>query len=149
MVKPLYNIHIDNKKVSMNFIVQSRSKKTKKFFEAILPSMIRQLNLDNSRKCLIVKTDRIDSQGVTLPFEEIDTYLVVVNSTKRLTDMGITLAHEMVHVRQMAKGKFKSLPNGNTWNGKLYTKKTKYLDQPWEQDAFAKQELVFRRAIND
>jgi hypothetical protein len=55
----------------------------------------------------------------------------------------------MVHVRQMAKGKFKSLPNGNTWNGKLYTKKTKYLDQPWEQDAFAKQELVFRRAIND
>jgi Zn-dependent peptidase ImmA (M78 family) len=133
----------------MNFIVQSRSKRTKKFFEAILPSMIRQLNLTNSRKCLIVKTDRIDSQGVTLPFYDIDTYLVVVNSTKRLTDMGITLAHEMVHVRQMAKGKLKSVPKGNTWNGKLYTKKTEYLDQPWEQDAFAKQELVFRRAIND
>jgi hypothetical protein len=133
----------------MNFIVQSRSKRTKKFFEAILPSMIRQLNLTNSRKCLIVKTDRIDSQGVTLPFYDIDTYLVVVNSTKRLTDMGITLAHEMVHVRQMAKGKLKSVAKGNTWNGKLYTKKTEYLDQPWEQDAFAKQELIFRRAIND
>ena len=133
----------------MNFIVQSRSKRTKKFFEAILPSMIRQLNLTNSRKCLIVKTDRIDSQGVTLPFYDIDTYLVVVNSTKRLTDMGITLAHEMVHVRQMAKGKLKSVAKGNTWNGKLYTKKTEYLDQPWEQDAFSKQELIFRRAIND
>ena len=133
----------------MNFIVQSRSKRTKKFFEAILPSMIRQLNLTNSRKCLIVKTDRIDSQGVTLPFYDIDTYLVVVNSTKRLTDMGITLAHEMVHVRQMAKGKLKSVAKGNTWNGKLYTKKTEYLDQPWEQDAFAKQEIIFRRAIND
>ena len=135
----------------MNFIVQSRSKRTKKFFEAILPSMIRQLNLTNSRKCLIVKTDRIDSQGVTLPFDEIDTYLVVVNSTKRLTDMGITLAHEMVHVRQMAKGTLKSVAKGySTWNGKLYnSKKIKYLDQPWEQDAFAKQELIFRRAIND
>ena len=133
----------------MNFIVQSRSKRTKKFFEAILPSMIDQLNLTNSRKCLIVKTDRIDSQGVTLPFYDIDTYLVVVNSTKRLTDMGITLAHEMVHVRQMAKGKLKSVAKGNTWNGKLYTKKTEYLDQPWEQDAFAKQEIIFRRAIND
>lgn len=133
----------------MNFIVQSRSKRTKKFFEAILPSMIRQLNLTNSRKCLIVKTDRIDSQGVTLPFYDIDTYLVVVNSTRRLTDMGITLAHEMVHVRQMAKGKLKSVAKGNTWNGKLYTKKTEYLDQPWEQDAFSKQELIFRRAIND
>jgi hypothetical protein len=133
----------------MNFIVQSRSKKTKKFFEAILPSMISQLNLTNSRKYLIVKTDRIDSQGVTLPFYDIDTYLVVINSTKRITDMGITLAHEMVHVRQMAKGKLKSVAKGNTWNGKLYTKKTEYLDQPWEQDAFAKQELIFRRAIND
>jgi hypothetical protein len=133
----------------MNFIVQSRSKKTKKFFEAILPSMISQLNLTNSRKYLIVKTDKIDSQGVTLPFYDIDTYLVVINSTKRITDMGITLAHEMVHVRQMAKGKLKSVAKGNTWNGKLYTKKTEYLDQPWEQDAFAKQELIFRRAIND
>jgi hypothetical protein len=133
----------------MNFIVQSRSKKTKKFFEAILPSMISQLNLTNSRKYLIVKTDRIDSQGVTLPFYDINTYLVVVNSTNRITDMGITLAHEMVHVRQMAKGKLKSVAKGNVWNGKLYTKKTEYLDQPWEQDAFAKQELIFRRAIND
>ena len=133
----------------MNFIVQSRSKKTKKFFEAILPSMISQLNLTNSRKYLIVKTDKIDSQGVTLPFYDIDTYLVVINSTKRITDMGITLAHEMVHVRQMAKGTLKSVAKGNIWNGKLYTKKTEYLDQPWEQDAFAKQELIFRRAIND
>ena len=132
----------------MKFIVQSRSKRTKKFFEAILPSMIDQLNLKNSRKCLIVKTDKIDSQGVTLPFYDIDTYLVVVNSTKRITDMGITLAHEMVHVRQMAKGKLKSVAKGNVWNGKLYTKKTKYLDQPWEQDAFARQELIFRRAID-
>ena len=65
--------------------------------------------------------------------------------------MGITLAHEMVHVRQMAKGTLKSVAKGySTWNGKLYnSKKTKYLDQPWEQDAFAKQELIFRRAIND
>jgi len=133
----------------MNFIVQSRSKKTKKFFEAILPSMISQLNLTNSRKYLIVKTDKIDSQGVTLPFYDIDTYLVVINSTKRITDMGITLAHEMVHVRQMAKGTLKSVAKGNVWNGKLYTKKTEYLDQPWEQDAFSKQELIFRRAIND
>ena len=132
----------------MEFIVQSRSKKTKKFFEAILPSMIEQLKLTKSRKYLIVKTDKIETQGVTLPFYDIDTYLVVVNSTKRLTDMGITLAHEMVHVRQMAKGKLKSVSKGNTWNGKLYTNKTEYLDQPWEQDAFAKQELIFRRAIN-
>ena len=132
----------------MEFIVQARSKKTRQFFEAILPSMIQQLNLTNSRKYLIVKTDKIDSQGVTIPFDDIDTYLIVINP-KKVIDMGVTLAHEMVHVRQMAKGILKSVPKGQTWNGKLYTKKTKYLDQPWEQDAFAKQELIFRRAINE
>lgn len=130
----------------MEFMVESRSPKIRKFFEAILPSMIEQLNLQNSRKLLMVKVDKIDSQGVTIPMDSIDTYLVVVNK-QTITQMGITLAHEMVHVKQMAKGILKSHAKGNTWNGKLYTKKTKYLDQPWEQDAFSKQELVFRRSI--
>ena len=132
----------------MEFVVEACSPKVRKFFEAIIPSMLKQLNLTNSRKFLIVKTDKIDTQGVTIPMDEIDTYLVVVNSAK-IEAMGLTLAHEMVHVRQMAKGILKGVPKGHTWNGKLYTKRTKYLDQPWEQDAFAKQELIFRRAINE
>jgi len=130
----------------MEFMVEARSTKTRKFFEAILPSMIEQLNLQNSRKLLMVKVDSIPSQGVTIPMEGLDTYLVVINK-QDITQMGLTLAHEMVHVKQMAKGILKSHAKGNKWNGKLYSKKTKYLDQPWEQDAFAKQELIFRRAI--
>jgi hypothetical protein len=133
----------------MEYVVEARSQKTKKFFEAILPSMIRQLKLENSRKLLMVKVDHIDTQGVTIPIDDIDTYLVVVNPNKSIANMGITLAHEMVHVKQMAKGILKSVPKGQTWSGKLYSKKTKYLDQPWEQDAFAKQELIFRRAIDE
>jgi hypothetical protein len=61
--------------------------------------------------------------------------------------MGVTLAHEMVHVRQMAKGILKVENGVNYWRGKKYGKKTKYLDMPWEQDAFSKQELIFRRAV--
>ena len=130
----------------MDFIVDIPSKKTKKFFEAILPDMIKQLGLSNSRKHLIVRTDKIDSQGVTIPIDDIATYLVVV-CPSNITNMGLTLAHEMVHVRQMAKGMLKSSSKGTVWCGRTYSKKTKYLDQPWEQDAFARQELVFRRAI--
>ena len=59
-----------------------------------------------------------------------------------------TLAHEMVHVRQLAKGLMKFLPNqARIWKGKRYSNKTHYLDQPWELDAFARQEIVFRKAI--
>ena len=44
----------------------------------------------------------------------------------------------------------KPMGNGvNIWRGKKYTKKTKYLNMPWELDAFSRQEIVFRRAIDD
>jgi hypothetical protein len=54
----------------------------------------------------------------------------------------------MVHVAQMAKGKLKTAKNGSAvWCGKQYSKRTKYLNMPWEVDAFSKQEIIFRRAI--
>jgi hypothetical protein len=58
------------------------------------------------------------------------------------------LAHELVHVRQLAKGVLKITPRGRTWQGRFYSKKTPYLQQPWEIQAFAQQEIVFRRAID-
>ena len=131
----------------------SGSKRNKKFVEAILPSMITQLGLDSSRKAVVIQIedDGTANMGSTIPVDALDSYIVVVKPHRKLKDIGFTLAHEMVHVRQMAKGTLKSVAKGySTWNGKLYnSKKTKYLDQPWEQDAFAKQELIFRRAIND
>jgi hypothetical protein len=50
-------------------------------------------------------------------------------------------------VRQMALGLLKTENGANYWRGKRYTPRTKYLDMPWEVDAFSKQELIFRRAI--
>ena len=133
----------------MEFVVQSRSKKKKAFVEHILPSMIKQLGLTRSRKVLVVRiarelNDGID--GVTMPFPGIDSFMVVIKPGT-LESIGLTLAHEMVHVRQMSMGYLKSENGAHLWRGKRYTKRTKYLDMPWEIDAFSKQELIFRRAI--
>ena len=35
------------------------------------------------------------------------------------------------------------------WLGKMYSKKTPYLDMPWEIEAFSKQELILRRAFEE
>jgi len=127
----------------MEFVVQA-SPKRKKYLEAILPSMIQQLKLTRSRKYLVVKVDKLDgSNGLTMPMDGLDTYLVVINPAD-VIQMGLTLAHEMVHVKQMASGKLK----GRVWNGKKVSKRTKYLDLPWEVQAFEQQELIFRRAID-
>lgn len=123
--------------------------KTRRFIEAVLPSMLTQLGLDSSRKLLMVKLDRdLIDHGTTIPMAGIDTILVVLKPRRNLIELGVTLAHELVHVRQLAKGILQMTPRGKKWRGKFYSRRTPYLDQPWEQEAFARQEIIFRRAID-
>jgi len=133
----------------MEFKVEAKSSKKRKFVEAILPSIIEQLGLSNSRKAVLVRLESdCEGMGMTVPVDLLDSYVVVIQSKMSIKDVGLTLAHEMVHVRQMAKGILKTINGTNHWAGKRYTKRTKYLDQPWEQDAFARQEILFRKAID-
>jgi hypothetical protein len=130
----------------MEYLVEGSPKKAE-FVRAILPSMIKQLGLRNSRKSLLVRiANECEGMGMTVPLNGLDSYVVVVKPMK-LKDLGLTLAHEMVHVRQMSKGILQIVNGINYWCGKRYTKKTKYLEQPWELDAFARQEIIFRKAI--
>jgi uncharacterized protein YjaZ len=134
----------------MDYLVEAHSKQKKQFIEAILPSMIDQLGLTNTRKSLVIRLEKdCEQMGYTVPVDILDSYVVVIKPSMSIKSIGITLAHEMVHVRHMAKGILKIKNGVNYWCGKRYTKRTKYLDQPWEQDAFARQELVFRKAITE
>jgi len=132
----------------MEFVVNG-SKRNRKWCEALLPSFISQLGLTNSRKMLFVIIDKsIDDDGETGQFLGSNVYVVHIKKTRNLIDMGKTLAHEMVHIRQLAKGIIKTGTRGaKIWAGKRYSKNTPYLDQPWELDAFARTEILFRRAI--
>jgi hypothetical protein len=122
--------------------------KTRRYIEAVLPSMLAQLGLDRSRKLLMIKVDPdIEEMGTTVPLTGIDTMLVVLKPTRNWTNLGVTLAHELTHVAQFAKGHLKPTAKGRLWKGKFYKANHPYLDQPWEIQAFAKQEIVFRRAI--
>lgn len=123
--------------------------KTKRYIEAMLPSMMKQLGLTRSRKLLMIKVDRdLEEQGTTIPLTGIDTFLVVLRPTRDILNLGITLAHELTHVAQFANGTLQLTPKGKKWKGKFYPTDHPYLDQPWEIQAFARQELVFRRAID-
>ncbi len=140
----------------MEYLVEATNPKVSMFLDSLMPSMVEQLGLARSRRAVLIKvTDEIEEgmQGATLNIDVADCYLVLIKKPKRVTkssllEMGTTLAHEMVHVRQLAKGQMKFLPNqARVWMGKRYSKKTHYLDQPWELDAFSRQEIVFRKAI--
>lgn len=122
--------------------------KTRRYIEAILPSMMSQLGLDRSRRLLMIKVDReLEDAGTTVPMLGIDTILVVLKPSRNILNLGITLAHELTHVAQFANGTLQVAPKGKKWKGKFYHMNHPYLDQPWEVQAFACQEIVFRRAI--
>lgn len=135
----------------MQYEVVGRSAKKRKFLEAIMPSLIRQLKLESSKSSVLItmESDCTDA-GLTVPMPGANMYFVVLNSKPSIVNLGITLAHEMVHVAQMAKGTLKGGPRGSQyWSGKRYSKNTDYLDRPWELQAFAKQELLLRRALTE
>ena len=133
----------------MEYIIETKSKRTRTLFEAIVPRMIKELKLTRSRKTLMIKVSNKDlggQEGATAPLDMIDAYVVLIKP-KNLKDMGITLAHEMIHVKQLAQGTLKQVNGVNYWKGKRYRKNHKYLDLPWEIEAFSKQELLFRRTL--
>ena len=117
------------------------SARSKKFVEAMLPSMVRQLGLEKSRKALLirVKNETEGDEGITIDLSKwTGAYLVILKPKRNLVQLGLTLAHEMVHVKQLAKGTLKQKRNGHTWLGKMYGKKTPYLQMPWEIEAYSK-----------
>ena len=68
----------------MEFDVEDSNRRRRKFLKAILPSMIDQLGLTNSRKAVLVKIDAdIDDDegpnlGCTINLDFIDSYMVLV-----------------------------------------------------------------------
>jgi hypothetical protein len=131
----------------MEFVVESENKVEQKFLELMVPSMIKQLNLDRVKKTVMVLVDDHEHSGSSFDIKEEKTFLVVLKPGS-YQELGLSLAHEMVHVRQMANGTLKATGEGaKVWNGKRYEKDFPYLDQPWELEAFSKQEIIFRRAL--
>lgn len=133
----------------MEYVIETKSKRVRTLFEAIVPRMIKELKLTRSRKTLLIKTSKMEldgQEGATAPLDMIDAYVVLIKP-KNLKDMGITLAHEMIHVKQLAQGTLKQVNGVNYWKGKRYRKNHKYLNLPWEIEAFSKQELLFRRTL--
>ena len=131
----------------MEFYVEG-APKARKYVEALLPSMIEQLKLTKNKKFLHIMLDPdLQDLGTTVPLKGLDTYLVVLRPVKDLQALGATLAHELTHVAQFAKGTLQLTPRCKRWKGKYYGQRVSYLDQPWEIQAFSKQEILFRRAI--
>lgn len=76
-------------------------------------------------------------------------FTVRIDSSQSLQDMLETVAHEMVHVKQYARGELKDSAKSYSlckWKGKTFSwQKTDYYDHPWEIEAHGRERGLFIR----
>jgi diphthamide synthase subunit DPH2 len=78
-------------------------------------------------------------------------FTIIVHPELGKRNMLIVLAHEMVHVKQYAKGEMKDYIRMNRvkFNGKIYNDdKIDYWDHPWEIEAHGRERGLYYRFLN-
>ena len=113
-----------------------------------------RLNLQKSRYDLVICTvvGLSKKEGALAKTATTDHYKITVGIDSRLDvlSMILALAHEMVHVKQLARGQVKAVVarNGKIqlyWLGKRI--KARYHEQPWEIEAVNRESVLFAEFV--
>lgn len=134
-------------------------------YEEYVNSVAAVLNIFNSLTEIeveIVEKCDSDAGGYTYgDTEEIDIEIATHVMGEPLDEDTIlrNIAHELIHAQQIieerledrglqivSSGEGESLVKLSVWDGKEYTN-TAYDDQPWEIDAYAREEQVMQEAL--
>jgi hypothetical protein len=134
----------------MNVIVDMRKSDRKELIEGCITLFMRELKLEKSKSNLFVFSKKnfereTGAAGMVYPYAK---GLITMDLDSRLdTDKLIqTLAHEMVHVKQIAKGQLSYEGKKIFWKGKrYYPKRMSYYDHPWELDAWRNEKVLANR----
>lgn len=135
----------------MQVICGERESATKELVLNVIKFFIKDLKLTKSKYNLIVCFDRGMAKR-----EEVRGYVskigptglcMIIDSSLGFERLLLTLAHEMVHVKQYAKGQVKNNSRGKVrfWMGKSVKKD--YYEQPWELEAFGKERILANKVF--
>jgi len=79
-------------------------------------------------------------------------FKIEVRAEQTYLDLILTICHEMVHVRQMAKRELYEIfspRHMQVWKGKRLKKAIPYAKQPWEAEAYKLQEGLAKRFVKE
>lgn len=78
-----------------------------------------------------------EAMGYCLEGDTNREFQLEIKKGLSLYDLISTVCHEMVHVKQYAKGELRyRVQGGQQWKAKAISEKTEYMDLPWEKEAF-------------
>ena len=102
------------------------------------------LNID-----VILRKMKKDEYGYCNIIESNRSFIIDVNKNVSLKDFVSTIIHEMVHVKQFARNEMSAY--GMRWKTKTVSENTKYIDLPWEKEAYKLEakliELIWKENI--
>ena len=130
----------------MDIRVAGRKSGTTELLKMASKFLAKELKLENSRYTLLIATERgmAKNEGFRGTVHKIGPkcLAMMIDSSLDLEKLLITLSHEMVHVKQYAKGQVKASKSCKThyWMGKNVRKS--YYEQPWEIEAFTKERVL-------
>lgn len=138
----------------MEYHIDMRRGQRRDFIEAAVAFYIKEMNLSRSRYFLAVITDRnvVRDHGINggVIQSAPDVIGMVLDNRLPVRQLVQTIAHEMVHVKQIARGRLQNrvVKNElvNVWRGQVYAAEDlAYHRRPWKLEAFRQErELAYR-----
>lgn len=92
----------------------------------------------------------IRSQHIVGLYDSESKHAIIDIRTLSLTETLTTICHELVHAEQYHQGLLYSTDTNFFWRGKKWparygTSLTNYYNLPWEQDAYKRQDILFKK----
>jgi hypothetical protein len=83
--------------------------------------------------------------------DNTNTFEIRLDKDMSLRKKLLSVAHEMVHVKQFTRKELEhtSSVNRQLWRGKKYNTKNRYYDLPWEIEAYGRELGLFNRWVID
>lgn len=137
----------------MEIIVHSRSLDRRHFIEHLSEFYIDQLNLGRSRKTVTIYTvprllKERKMSGCTIRND--GNVAILIDSQLSYAKLVTTLAHEFVHVKQIALGHLRPLKENEAkkwvWMGKIYDNHD--YTSPWEKEAYSREGVLTAAVMN-
>lgn len=139
----------------MNIFVLAKNKQRRELIHSVCEFYSNELKLQKSKYSLVVRLipKMTKDQGIHGGVSQCENKILemLLDSSMRFDMMISTIAHEMIHVKQYAKGQLKARLKSNNktefkWLGKVYKEKN-YYDNPWEIDAFRNEKLLLNKLL--
>ena len=136
----------------LDIVIKGGSKSQRKYAKSMIEFVADKFlkRMSYIKVNLHIKDLKGDAYGYAFPSDTADEsrpreFDIEVHSKMKLRKFLTTVAHEMVHVKQFAKGElYESTVKGkHRWMGEWLNKDPDYWDQPWEIEAAGRETGLF------